>query len=66
LSFNLKSFKILWNDYTLKKIYTKKPSKRVIPLEDAWILGARNRNRTGTPAINEAADFKVMLQKKTA
>ncbi len=22
------------------------------------MLGARNRNRTGTPAINEAADFK--------
>ena len=22
------------------------------------LIGARNRNRTGTPAINEAADFK--------
>ena len=25
------------------------------------IVGARNRNRTGTPAINEAADFKCKV-----
>jgi hypothetical protein len=32
----------------------------VIQKKSLWpfLIGARDRNRTGTPAINEAADFK--------
>jgi len=46
------------------RLKNKKPCKALILLAlqgflySKVVLGARGRNRTGTPAINEAADFK--------
>lgn len=40
---------------------TKSAHEFTVNQLDIDVIGARNRNRTGTPAINEATDFKSVV-----